>query len=79
MTNPHPTHSPAPKICTGDNVLNTKDLDSTRTVRAGASVDCKLFQVDITVLDVCVNVHFTLVRREGSALESVSATAWRTR
>ncbi len=28
---------------------------------------------------VCVNVHFTLVHREGSVLESVRATAWRTR
>jgi len=42
-------------------------------------VDCKLFWVNVTVLDVCVNVHFTLVHRGGSGVESVRATTWRTR
>lgn len=71
------TKPPRPKICIGENILNTKDLTADRL--SGASVDCRLFQVNVTVLDVCVNVHFTLVHRRGvGVLESVRATTWQT-
>lgn len=46
MTKPPP---PRQKICIGENVLNTKG----QTLIAGASIDCELFRVNVTVLDVC--------------------------
>lgn len=77
MTNPSPP--PHPKTCISENVLNTKCLTADRPSEQVQVLTVSWFRVNVTVLGVCVNVHFTLVHREGSVLESVRATAWRTR
>lgn len=65
-----PTH---PNICISLNVLNTGIL-----TMFGEGVNVAVIWTEL-MLDVCVNVHFTLVHREGSVLESVRATGWQTR
>lgn len=66
-------HHPKPEKYEISENVNTIDLIVV------VSVDGKLFNVNVITLDVCVNVHFTLVRGEGRVLESVRATRWQTR
>lgn len=77
MTKPEP-HTQKHK---GENVLNTKDLTADRLSEPVQVLTVSFSKLMLTVLDVCVcvNVHFTLVHKKGSVLESVRATTWRTR